>query len=169
MAPPVAVVLLSPTECLDIRTYATAIRDWNRENGRQDKMNHNRGTDYEYELEYRGRIGEYALAKHLGVDYQFTLGYEANRDVAGYEVRTRSRHHYDLLTYADDRPGIYIHASTESSRLVMLHGWSTLEDTLRPERFADWMQRPCYLTPRSELYPMAFLPPATQHSTLTTA
>lgn len=163
----VKVVQLTTDELLEVRTYSDAIRDWNREQGRRDKMNHTAGQ--EYELEFRGRIGEYAVAKYLGVTYEMTLGYEANRDVAGYEVRTRSRHHYDLLTYDDDKPGIYIHVTTETGRLVMLHGWAPLDDTQRPERFADWMQRPCYLTRREQLYPMAFLPPATQHSTTTAA
>jgi hypothetical protein len=154
---PVIVVQLTQDEVLEVQTYVDALRDRHHELGHQDKMP-GKTEDELRAYDLRGRIGEYAVAKHLGLEYQYTLGYEANRDVHGYEVRTRGRHHYDLPTYDTDRDGIYILASTMNNRLVMLHGWTTLREANHPDRYADWLLRPCYLTTRDKLYPMAFLP-----------
>lgn len=159
----VVVVQLTQDEVLELQTYVDAVQDWHNEQGHRDKMPGK--TDDElraYAL--TGRAGEYALAKHLGLEYQYSLGYEENRDVHGYEVRTRSKHHYDLATYDTDRDGIYVLATTTNNRVVMLHGWTTLRETLQPDRHASWMNRPCYLTSREQLYPMAFLPSATSHT-----
>lgn len=110
--------------------------------------------------EYVGRIGEYALAKFLGVPYPFHITGDMDGDVAGYQVRTRSRHYYDLPTYDRDAPGIYVLATFEpdaGNGLVILHGWTDLAATLDPERWATHLPFPCYLTRQRELKPMGTL------------
>jgi hypothetical protein len=110
--------------------------------------------------EYVGRVGEYALAKFLGVEYPFHITGDLDGDVAGYQVRTRSRHYYELPTYDRDEPGIYVLATFEpdaGNGLVILHGWTDLAATTVPERWATHLPFPCYLTPHRDLHPMTTL------------
>jgi hypothetical protein len=150
-------IMLTRDELLEIRTYSDAITDYRL--GRGDHSDYVPIAGHgDYERRFRGCLGEYALAKHLGVEYQFTLGFEADGDVHGYEVRTRGRHHYELPTNANDRPAVYVLATTETDRIIVLHGWAYLHETLIPERWAAHMARPCYLTPQSQLHPLEQLP-----------
>ena len=153
------IVKLTGDEIRQIFTYADAITDYRLAGGFHSDYVPIAGHD-DYTRRRRGCLGEYALAKHLGVDYQFTLGFEANNDVHGYEVRTRGRHYYELPTHADDHDAIYILATTETDHIVVLHGWATLRETLKPERWAAHMARPCYLTKHDQLHPMETLPAA---------
>ena len=106
-----------------------------------------------------GCLGEYALAKYLGVNWGFTP-YDLNaNDVDGYEVRATRRADGCLLTKDTDKPGIYVLATLHPiEQIVKLKGWATLTEANTPARWAEFMPKPCYRTPQDLLHPMATLP-----------
>jgi hypothetical protein len=152
-----AMVHLTRSEREQVHQYATEIR--RHRSNRPDKFTRVPGQDMA-RSEYIGRAGEYALAKHLGVPYPFHVTGDIDGDVAGYQVRTRSRHYYDLPTHDYDTPGLYVLATFEpdsGNGLVILHGWTDLAATQVPERWATHLPFPCYLTPQRDLKPMGTL------------
>lgn len=106
-----------------------------------------------------GCLGEYALAKYLGVNWGFTP-YDLNaNDVDGYEVRATMRMDGCLLTKDTDKLGVYVLATGDKvNKTITLQGWATLTEANTPARWAEFMPKPCYRTPQNLLHPMATLP-----------
>lgn len=152
-------VQLTATDLRKVAYYAAKIREYRA--GREDRFTVD-GHD-KTSKEVVGRVGEYAVAKYLGVEYPFRIEGDIDGDVAGYQVRTRSRHFYDLPTYDWDTDGTYILATWDprsSDGIVILHGWASLAETRQSQRWAADLPFPCYLTRQKDLNPMSTLPEA---------
>ena len=150
-------VQLTATELRKVAYYAEKIREYRA--GRSDRFTVE-GHDMTAN-ETVGRVGEYAVAKYLGIEYPFHLEGDIDGDVGGYQVRTRSRHFYDLPTYDWDTAGTYILATWDPwspHGIVILHGWAALDETRLSERWAADLPHPCYLTRQKDLHPMSTLP-----------
>lgn len=109
-----------------------------------------------------GAAGELAAAKALGVAWQPTINtfkQEGGDGVGRLEVRTRSRHDFDLLVRPSDRDGrAFVHV-TQSSTGHQVHGWLWSSEAKQ----GRWLQNfggrpPAFFVPVSALRPLDTLP-----------
>ena len=128
-------VQLTATDLRKVAYYATKIREYRA--GREDRFTVD-GHD-KTSKEVVGRVGEYAVAKYLGVEYPFRIEGDIDGDVT-----------YILATW-DPR---------SSDGIVILHGWASLAETRLSDRWAADLPFPCYLTRQKDLNPMSTLPKA---------
>ncbi len=99
-----------------------------------------------------GACGEIAVAKLLGIFWDGSVNAWKASDLPGLQVRTRSRHDYDLIV----RPSDDDHASwvlvTGRCPHYRVHGWITGAAAKRPEFLKNYGGRPAaYFVPASEL------------------
>lgn len=76
-----------------------------------------------------GACGEMAVAKALGRYWGGSVNtFRKEGDVGALEVRTRSRHDYELLVRPDDKnDAVYIHVTGKAPKFK-IHGWLKGED-----------------------------------------
>ena len=103
-----------------------------------------------------GATGEVAVAAYLSLEDHLFTETTANRgscDLPGdIEVKTRSRHGYDLIVQKDERPDKRLVLVTIEREKVFLHGWCVAGDVMREEFWADPAGgRPAYFVPKSSL------------------
>jgi hypothetical protein len=103
-----------------------------------------------------GATGEVAAAVHLGLEAHLFSEQTARRgssDLPGdIEVKTRSRHKYDLIVQRDERPDKRIVLVTIERDKVMLQGWCVAGDVMDKEFWADPAGgRPAYFVPKDKL------------------
>ena len=103
-----------------------------------------------------GTTGEVAVAAHLGLEDHLFAETTANRgscDLPGdIEVKTRSRHGYDLIVQKDERLDKRLVLVTIERDKVFLHGWCVAGDVMREEFWADPAGgRPAYFVPKRNL------------------
>jgi hypothetical protein len=112
-----------------------------------------------------GAIAENALAKHLGVYWNPTIGIkwagEVDGDVGRIEARSTSwgngRGHLTLHDYSfDERP--YVLVLSHRAPVFVLAGWLFGAEGKRREFWRDNVPRPAYFVPQSELRDIAELP-----------
>lgn len=117
-----------------------------------------------YRANALGMLGEGAVAKALGVGWSPNIGGndKATGDVAGFQVRTASKHHYRLHLYRDGdddaAPFVLVTGAIppfgEAGRFA-IRGWIYGRDGKRPE----WLRSvvagrpPSYWVPQPELAP----------------
>lgn len=102
-----------------------------------------------------GACGEMALAKGLRIYWDGSVDTWAAHDLPGLQVRTRSKHDYELIVRpvdADDSPWVLVTGKAPS---YWVRGWMLGSEAKRPE----WMQshggRPAaYFVPHSALRPV---------------
>ena len=107
-----------------------------------------------------GAAGEKAFAKALNRYWSNELAATPNKkpDVANYEVRTRTRHDYDLVVRENDDESL-VALVTGSCGDYMVRGWIRAGDAKRPEWFTSHADRPPqYYVPQSALKPFPELP-----------
>lgn len=106
-----------------------------------------------------GALGEVAVAAHLGLEQHLFAESEAKRgtsDLPGdIEVKTRSRHYYDLIVQRDERPDKKLVLVTIENNRVLIHGWCVAGDVMQERFWADPARgRPAYFVPKNILSPM---------------
>lgn len=115
------------------------------------------------EMHRLGCIGEMAVAMHLELKsglYDAKTPVRGSTDLpGGIEVKTRSKHHYDLLVQLDDDPNkIFVLATHEGGETTHIVGWINGKDAMRKEWIREFVRgRPCYAVPQSALNSMATL------------
>jgi hypothetical protein len=126
--------------------------------GRKDRF----GADPEnrWTLSIEGAAGEMAVAKAMDLFWSGAIGDLKADDVGALQVRTRSRHEYELPlhpTDLDDRIFILV---TGRAPQFWVRGWIFADDGKRSEWWADpsGKNRPAFFVPHSELRDMADLP-----------
>lgn len=105
----------------------------NLKRGRQDAHGY-AGDGWAAHIE--GACGELALAKALGLYWSGALEFRAD-DVGRLQVRTRSRHDYDLIVHPedpDDRPFVLVTGKAPDFRVG---GWIMGRDAKRQAWWAD--------------------------------
>lgn len=114
------------------------------------KAAHGCGSENDWQIHIEGCLGEMALAKHLGV--YWSKGSFRGDDVQNLQVRTRSRHTYDLILHRDDPDDKRFYLVTGVNGRYQIHGW-ILGRTGKQEKF--WSDpakgRPAFFVPKSEL------------------
>jgi hypothetical protein len=103
-----------------------------------------------------GAVGEVAVAAHLGLeDHLFTetVARRGSADLPGdIEVKTRSKHCYDLIVQKDERPDKRLVLVTVQGGTIFVHGWCVAGDVMQERFWADPARgRPAYFVPKCHL------------------
>lgn len=109
-----------------------------------------------------GAAGELAVADYLGLRqflYQETEAKRGSCDLPpNIDVKTRSRHDYDLICQLDEKPGKILVLVTIQNKITLLHGWIKSEDAMQEQWKKDPARgRPAYFIPQSALSPLVVL------------
>jgi hypothetical protein len=105
-----------------------------------------------------GAAGEMAVASFLGMKdklYQETEAKRGSDDLPGIDVKTRSKHSYDLIVQKrSDEHKKYVLVTIESGT-TFLHGWCWGHEAMDEKYWADYARgRPAYFVPQSALRSM---------------
>jgi hypothetical protein len=117
------------------------------------------GTDG-WTIHIEGAAGEMAVSKALDRYWGAPVNtFKAGGDVGEVQVRTRSRHDYELLVRPDDRDAdVYVHV-TGRVPAFRVHGWLSGQEAKRPEYLrAHGGRPPAYFVPTDALHPIETLP-----------
>ena len=108
-----------------------------------------------------GAAGEMAVASHLGLKsflYQETQAKRGSDDLPGIDVKTRSKHKYDLIVQKNEDPREKFVLVTIEDQTTLLHGWCYGEEAMKDEYWADPARgRPAYFVPKEQLSPLSTL------------
>ena len=118
------------------------------------KHKHGKPEDKNWEDHIEGACGEYAAALALREIYEPTVNtFKAPDLLSGYQVRTRSRHYYDLIVRKNDSDDEIFILVTGQAPNYVVRGWLHGCDAKKEEWFKDYGNRPpAYFVPESELH-----------------
>lgn len=111
------------------------------------------------EMHRLGCIGETAVAHYLGLE-QFLFTHQqampGSSDLpGGIEVKTRSKHGYDLLVQLDDDPDETFVLVTHQGDTTRVIGWLRGYEAMKREYIRELVRgRPCYVVPQNKLRPL---------------
>lgn len=106
---------------------------------------------------FLGAIGELAVADYLGLREYL---YAENKPKRGssdlppnIDVKTRSKHYYDLICQIDENPSKILVLVTVQNKKALIHGWITSKHAMNPKWINDPAGgRKAYFVPKSELF-----------------
>ena len=108
-----------------------------------------------------GAAGEVAVASYLGMKEHLFKETEARRgsdDLPGIDVKTRSKHQYDLIVQKNENACKKFVLVTIESQKTFLHVWCYGRDAMKEEFWADPARgRPAYFVTKEHLRPMETL------------
>jgi hypothetical protein len=118
--------------------------------------------DKALEVHLLGAAGEMAVASYMGLKNHLYAEKEARRGSddlpGGIDVKTRSKHRYDLLVQRNENPDRKFVLVTIQDQKTLIHGWAFGRDCMKEEFWADPARgRPAYFVPQSELRSMESL------------
>lgn len=113
-----------------------------------------------WDIHVEGAAGELAFAKATDRYWDGSVNtFKEGGDVGAYQVRTRSRHVYDLLVRPDDSDIQAYVLVTGTVPAFQVHGWMLGADAKRPEFLQTYANRPkAYFVPKGNLYTLELLP-----------
>lgn len=116
--------------------------------------------DATWQIHCEGACGEMAVAKALNIHNPLTIDNFTGADLGtSIQVRTRSKHYYDLLVRegdGDDQAFVLVTGGCPEYRV---HGWMWGRDAKRGEWLKEYGGHPpAYFVPQSELRPLSELP-----------
>jgi len=124
----------------------------------------NRGPrfgDKALEVHLLGAAGEMAVASFLGMKELLYSEAEAKRgsdDLPGMDIKTRSRHSYDLIVQKNEDPRKKFVLVTIEKQTTLLHGWCYGEEAMMDKFWADPARgRPAYFVGKEYLRSMESL------------
>lgn len=103
-----------------------------------------------------GALGEMAAAKCLGIPWDGTVNtFKSRGDLGDIEVRTRSRHEWDLKVCPEDHDDRRFVLVTVENGEYRVHGWMRGGDAKQPWWIRTYGGRPeAYFVPRRFLNPI---------------
>ena len=108
-----------------------------------------------------GAAGEVAVASYLGMKEHLFKETEARRgsdDLPGMDVKTRSRHQYDLIVQKNENACKKFVLVTIESQKTFLHGWCYGHEASQKHFWADPARgRPAFFVPKNCLHSMETL------------
>jgi hypothetical protein len=109
-----------------------------------------------------GAAGEMAVAALLGMEdklYQETEAKRGSFDLPpNIDIKTRSRHYYDLIVQLDESPDKILVLVTVENRITLIHGWIKARDAMKEQWKKDPAKgRPAYFIPKTELQSLPLL------------
>lgn len=91
---------------------------------RHRKDQHGANEYHGWQLHVEGACGEMALAKCLGLHWEGTVNtFRRGGDVGTMQVRTRSKHDYELIIRKSDKPEAMYWLVTGVAPSYRVHGW----------------------------------------------
>lgn len=126
---------------------------------RAGKTNQHGFDEDGWNIHIEGACGELAAAKALNIYWDGSVNtFKKGADVGPYQIRTRSKHSYDLLVRNDDRDeDIFILVTGRAPEFVV-HGWLSGRDAKQDRFLKDHGNRhPAFFVPKSELRPLSTL------------
>lgn len=124
----------------------------------------NRGPrfgDKALEVHLLGAAGEMAVASFLGMKdflYRETEARRGSDDLPGMDIKTRSRHSYDLIVQKNEDPRKKFVLVTIEKQSTLLHGWCYGEEAMVDKFWADPARgRPAYFVWKEYLRSMESL------------
>lgn len=113
------------------------------------------------EIHLLGAAGEMAVASHLGMKsflYQATEAERGSCDLPGIDVKTRSKHQYDLIVQKNEPAEKKYVLVTIQNKTTLVHGWIHGGDAMQEKFWADPAKgRPAYFVPKEYLHPIETL------------
>jgi len=113
------------------------------------------------EIHLLGAAGEVAVASYLDMKEHLFKETEARRgsdDLPGMDIKTRSKHSYDLIVQKREDPQKRFVLVTIQDQKTLLHGWCYGHEAMQEQFWADPAKgRPAYFIPRSVLHSMESL------------
>lgn len=108
-----------------------------------------------------GAAGEMAVASYLGMKHELYKEVEAKRgsdDLPGIDIKTRSKHSYDLIVQKQENPDKKFVLVTIENQQTLLHGWCYGRQAMDARYWADPARgRPAFFMPKENLHPMETL------------
>ena len=108
-----------------------------------------------------GAAGEMAVASYLGMKHELYKEVEAKRgsdDLPGIDIKTRSKHSYDLIVQKQENPDKKFVLVTIENQQTLLHGWCYGRQAMDVRYWADPARgRPAFFMPKENLHPMETL------------
>lgn len=108
-----------------------------------------------------GAAGEMAVASFLGMKkflYQEKEARRGSDDLPGIDVKTRSRHKYDLIVQKQEDPAKKFVLVTIEDGQTLIHGWCYGKEAMEERYWADPARgRPAYFVPQKDLRPISSL------------
>lgn len=110
------------------------------------------------EVHLLGAAGEMAVASYMGLKQHLYKETEARRgsdDLPGIDVKTRSKHQYDLIVQKNEDARKKFVLVTIESQKTFLHGWCYGEEAMEEKYWADPARgRPAFFVPKTVLRSM---------------
>lgn len=125
-------------------------------NGRQDQHGFDGSDGDGWKNHIEGACGEFATAKAKNWLWNGSINTFHNAgDVGKVEVRTRTKHHYELIVRSNDNDAVPFVLVTGIAPTYRVHGWIYGREAKREE----WSQNhggrpPAYFVPQNELEPI---------------
>lgn len=100
--------------------------------GRKDRHGFQAGEQSGLGIHIEGACGEFAAAQALGREFSPTINNFKEADIGkNLQVKTRSRHDYDLLVRRDDNPEHWFLLVTGLAPLFCVRGWIKGSDAMK--------------------------------------
>jgi hypothetical protein len=117
--------------------------------------------DKALEVHLLGAAGEMAVASYLGLKHELYKEVEAKRgsdDLPGIDVKTRSKHKYDLIVQRHEDPRKKFVLVTIENQKTLIHGWCYGHEAMQEQYWADPARgRPAYFIEKTNLRPIETL------------
>jgi hypothetical protein len=121
--------------------------------GRKDSYGFEGGG---WQVHIEGACGELSVAKHLGVYWDGSVDTFRRPDVGKFEVKTRSKHEYDLIVRPDSPDDWAFILVTGKCPSYIVRGWILAVDAKKEEYLQGYGGRPpAYFIPHYALMPMS--------------
>ena len=105
-----------------------------------------------------GAAGEMAVASYLGMKdclYKETEAKRGSDDLPGIDIKTRSKHQYDLIVQRNENPNKKFVLVTIENKTTFIHGWCYGHEAMQEQYWADPARgRPAYFVPKEILKPL---------------
>lgn len=115
-----------------------------------------------------GSAGEMAVASYLGLKHLLYKESEAKRgsdDLPGMDIKTRSKHQYDLIVQRREDPAKKFVLVTIEDKTTLIHGWCWGAEAMKEEFWKDPARgRPAFFFPKELLHSMEELNMAQYHA-----
>jgi hypothetical protein len=112
--------------------------------------------DKALEIHLLGAAGEMAVASYLGLKEHLFKESEAKRgsdDLPGIDVKTRSKHKYDLIVQRNENPEKKFVLVTIEEQKTLIHGWCRGHEAMQEQYWADPARgRPAYFVCKEALH-----------------
>jgi hypothetical protein len=112
--------------------------------------------DKALEIHLLGAAGEVAVASYLGLKEHLFKESEAKRgsdDLPGIDVKTRSKHKYDLIVQRNENPEKKFVLVTIEEQKTLIHGWCWGREAMQEQYWADPARgRPAYFVCKEALH-----------------